>query len=191
MILPSDLPRANLETLPAAVTPRTRMLIVQGDDPDDPKRYASKSEVMWAVTCDLIRAACKDEQIAAVLLDPDLDVSDHPRRQKRSVEYVERQIERAREEVAEPMLRELNDKHFAVGSIGGKFRVAFKGRSEIDAGREAIEYQTVGDFANRYMHRRVQVGTAKGGNPLYAPAGKWWLSHPMRRQYETVVFSPN
>lgn len=189
--LPSNLPPVNLDTLPAAVTHRTRMLIVHGDDPDDSTRYASKSEVMWAVTCEMVRAKCTDDEIAAVLLHSDFGISDHPLRQKRSAEYVARQIERARDEVAEPMLRELNDKHFAVGSIGGKFRVAGWRRSEIDAGREAIEYQTVGDFANRYMHRRVQVGTAKGGSPIYAPAGKWWLSHPMRRQYETVVFAPN
>lgn len=189
--LPRDIPRADLEGLPAAVTQRTRMLIVQGDDPDDPNKYGSKSEVMWAVTCEMVRAGCTDTAIASVLLDAELGISDHPLRQKRSVEYVARQIERAREEVAEPMLHELNSKHFAVGSIGGKFRIASWRRSEIDAGREMIEYQTVGDFANRYMHRRVQVGTAKGGNPMYAPAGKWWLSHPMRRQYETVAFAPN
>lgn len=94
-----NLPRLkDLDELPEAVTPRTRMLIVQGDDPDDPTRYSSKSEVMWAVTCELVRAGCEDDMIAAVLLDPDFGVSDHPLRQKRSVEYVARQIERARDE---------------------------------------------------------------------------------------------
>lgn len=98
--LPTNLPPADLDALPAAVNQRTRMLIVQGDDPDDATRYGSKSEVMWAVACELVRAGCTDEQIASVLLDPDLGISDHPLRQKRSVEYVARQIERAREEDA-------------------------------------------------------------------------------------------
>jgi len=95
-----DIPPADLDALPAAVDQRTRMLIVQGDDPDDPTRYGSKSEAMWAVACALVRAGCSDEQIASVLLDPDLGISEHPLRQKRSVEYVVRQIERARENVA-------------------------------------------------------------------------------------------
>lgn len=95
----SNLPRIKgLDDLPASVSQRTRMLIVQGDDPDDPTKYGSKSEVMWAVTCELIRAGCEDDIIAAVLLDPDFGISDHPLRQKRSVEYVARQIERARED---------------------------------------------------------------------------------------------
>ncbi|MDQ0839519.1 hypothetical protein [Sphingomonas faeni] len=74
-----NLPRLkDLDELPEAVTQRTRMLIVQGDDPDDPTKYGSKSEVMWAVACEMVRANCTDDQIAAVLLDPDYGVSDHP-----------------------------------------------------------------------------------------------------------------
>jgi hypothetical protein len=88
------------------------------------------------------------------------------------------------------MLRELNAKHFAVGSIGGKFRIASPRRSEIDKGRECLEYQSVADFKNRYMNQRVQTGQTKEGNPVYSPAGDWWLKHPMRRQYETIVFAP-
>lgn len=179
----------DLDELPPAVTQRTRMLIVQGDDPDDAQRYASRSEVTFAVVCELVRAGCDDHTIAAVLLDPDFGISAHTRAQKRSLEYAARQIERAREEVEEPMLRELNAKHFAVGSIGGKFRIASARRSEIDKGREYLEYQTVADFKHRYMNRKVQTGTKKG-NPTYAPAGGWWLEHPMRRQYDTVVFAP-
>jgi P4 family phage/plasmid primase-like protien len=100
VVISGNLPRLkDLDELPEQVTQRTRMLIVQGDDSDDPTRYGSKSEVMWAVVCELVRAGCEDDMIAAVLLDPDLGVSDHPLRQKRSVEYVARQIERARVEV--------------------------------------------------------------------------------------------
>ncbi|MBX7496850.1 RepB family DNA primase [Qipengyuania sp. 6B39] len=180
----------DLDTLPAAVTPRTRMLIVQGDDPDDPLRYSSRSEVTFAVVCEMVRAGCTDEQIAAVIADPDLGISAHTLAQKQTRAYVERQIERARAEVEEPMLRELNGKHFAVGSIGGKFRIASPRRSEIDEGRECLEYQTVADFKNRYMNLKVQCGTDGNNNPKMVPAGDWWLKHPMRRQYETIVFAP-
>jgi hypothetical protein len=175
--------------LPEAVTPRTRMLIVQGDDPDNPTRYSSKSEVMWAVTCELIRAGCEDDTIAAVLLDPDFGVSDHPLRQKRSVEYVARQIERAREEVIEPMLRKLNEEHAVIADLGGKCRVVSEVLDQ-NLGRPRLSKQSFEDFRNRYMHIKVQVGEDKEGNPKYDRAGKWWLEHPMRRQYKTLVFAP-
>lgn len=187
-----NLPRLkDLDELPEAVTPRTRMLIVQGDDPDDPTRYSSKSEVMWAVTCELVRAGCEDDMIAAVLLDPDFGVSDHPLRQKRSVEYVARQIERAREEVIEPMLRKLNASHAVIADLGGKCRVVSEVLDQnLARPRMRISKQSFEDFRNRYMHIKVQVGQTKEGNPVYSSAGKWWLENPMRRQYDTLVFAP-
>lgn len=192
VVISGNLPRLkDLDELPEAVTQRTRMLIVQGDDPDDPTRYGSKSEVMWAVVCELVRAGCEDDMIASVLLDPDLGVSDHPLRQKRSVEYVARQIERAKEEVVEPMLRKLNAEHAVIEMYGGKCRVVSHRPSEVDPARQELVPQSFEDFRNRYMHIKVQVGTSKNGGPLYAPAGKWWLENPMRRQYRSVVFRPN
>lgn len=187
-----NLPRLkDLDELPEEVTQRTRMLIVQGDDPDDPTRYGSKSEVMWAVTCELVRAGCDDDTIAAVLLDPDLGVSDHPLRQKRSVEYVARQIERAREEVVEPMLRKLNEQHAVIADLGGKCRIISEVLDQnLARPRTRISKQSFEDFRNRYMHIKVQVGTTKEGAPLYSAAGKWWLENPLRRQYDTLVFAP-
>lgn len=187
-----NLPRLkDLDELPEAVTPRTRMLIVQGDDPDDATRYGSKSEVMWAVTCELVRAGCEDDMIAAVLLDPDYGVSDHPLRQKRSVEYVARQIERAREEVIEPMLRKLNATHAVIADLGGKCRVISEVLDQnLARPRTRISKQSFEDFRNRYMHIKVQVGSTKEGNPVYSSAGKWWLENPMRRQFDTMVFAP-
>ena len=90
-------PLASLDELPAEVTPRVRMLIVQGCDPDDELRYDSRSEVQFGVVCELVRAGCDDEMIAAVLLDRDLAISGHTYAQRRPVEYAARQIERARE----------------------------------------------------------------------------------------------
>jgi hypothetical protein len=187
-----NLPRLkDLDELPEQVTQRTRMLIVQGDDPDDPTRYGSKSEVMWAVTCELVRAGCEDDTIASVLLDPDFGISDHPLRQKRSVEYVARQIERAREEVIEPMLRKLNGIHAVIADLGGKCRVISEVLDQnLARPRTRISKQSFEDFRNRYMHIKVQVGSTKEGAPVYSSAGKWWLENPLRRQYDTLVFAP-
>lgn len=187
-----NLPRLkSLDELPEQVTQRTRMLIVQGDDPDDPTKYGSRSEIVWAVLCEMIRAGCTDDIIAAVLLDPDFGISGHVLAQKRSVEYVARQIERAREEVIEPMLRKLNASHAVIADLGGKCRVISEVLDQnLAKPRTRISKQSFEDFRNRYMHIKVQVGQTKEGNPVYSSAGKWWLEHPMRRQYDTMVFAP-
>jgi hypothetical protein len=94
----SNLPRlGSLDELPEKVSTRTKMLIVQGGDSDDPTKYNSRSEVVYAVTCELVRAECTDDQIAAVLLDPGYGISGHIRAQPRPEKYAVRQIKRARE----------------------------------------------------------------------------------------------
>lgn len=187
-----NLPRLkDIDELPEAVTPRTRMLIVQGDDPDDQLRYASRSEVTFAVCTELVRAGCDDDTIAAVLLDPDFGISAHTLAQKRSTDYAARQIQRAREEVEEPMLRYLNERHAVISDIGGKCRVVGEVLDRnLTRPRTRISKQSFEDFRNRYMNQKVQVGVTKEKAPAYAPAGKWWLEHPMRRQYDTMVFAP-
>jgi hypothetical protein len=187
-----NLPRLkDLDELPERVTQRTRMLIVQGDDPDDQLRYSSRSEVTFAVCCELVRAGCDDDTIAAVLLDPDFGISGHTLAQKRSVEYAARQIERAREEVEEPMLRKLNERHAVISDIGGKCRIISEVWDQnLAKPRKRISKQSFEDFRNRYMNIKVQTGQTKEGNPVYSPAGKWWLEHPMRRQFDTLVFAP-
>lgn len=187
-----NLPRlTDLDDLPEAVSPRTRMLIVQGDDPDDQTRYSSRSEVTFAVCCELIRAGCDDDTIAAVLLDPDFAISGHTLSQKRSVDYAARQIERAREEVIEPWLRKLNAKHAVISDVGGRCRVISEVLDQnLAQPRTRISKKSFEDFRNSYMHQKVQVGTTKDGQAMYAPVGKWWLENPMRRQFETMVFAP-
>lgn len=92
-------PLASLDELPAEVTPRIRMLIVQGFDPDEPDKYASRSEATFAVVCGMVRGGCSDEQIGAVILDPEWAISAHTREQKRPLDYAQRQIQKARDAV--------------------------------------------------------------------------------------------
>jgi hypothetical protein len=190
--LSGNLPSVNVMTdLPEHVTQRTRMLIVQGDDPDDPTKYQSKSEVCFAVCCELVRANVADDIIAAILLDPDYAVSEHVTKQRRPVEYAARQIQRAKEEVEEPLLRKMNEAHAVIADIGGKCRVISEVLdTSLKRPRSRVSKQSFEDFRNRYMHMKVQVGTTKEGAPIYKPAGKWWLEHQLRRQYETMVFAP-
>ena len=97
--LPSDLPAVPFDAdvrpdLP--VFDRTNMLIVQGRDPDDPGRYASRSEAFWTVVWDLAWANVSDDLIAAVTLNPDFAISRHALDQPKPRQYVARQIGRAR-----------------------------------------------------------------------------------------------
>jgi len=100
VMLPDSLPKISLDTLPEGVTARTKMLIVQGGDPDEPERYQSRSEACWAVCCELVRAGCTDDQIASIILDRDFGISAHVLAQNNFRKYAVRQIDRARQETA-------------------------------------------------------------------------------------------
>lgn len=94
-----NLPRIDLNAdLPEKVSERIKSIIVQGDDVDKP--YNSKSEAVFAVACEMVRAGCTDDQIAAVLLDRDFLISQHIYRQSRPRDYAARQIRRAKDFVA-------------------------------------------------------------------------------------------
>lgn len=185
-----NLPRIDLDDLPPDVTQRTKMLCVQGNDPDDPTRYPSQSEVVFAVCCELVRGGCTDDQIAAVLLDKNLGVSGHIYRQPRPRDYAARQVRRARDKAIDPKLLELNDKHAVLSQEGGKTRVLSWERTELDGGRRVPVLQSFEDFRNRYMNIMVDAGHDKEGKPTKMPLGKWWLAHPLRRQYLAFRFVP-
>lgn len=179
----------SLDELPEKVSPRTKMLIVQGEDPDDPQRYPSRSEACFAVVCEMVRSDCTDDQINAVLLDPDYGVSKHVLHQNKPAEYALRQIRRAREQAVNPWLQQLNDKHAVIEDVGGRCRVV----SEIydrALKRYRLSLQSFDDFRNRYMHISIQVGRNKEGEPIMMPVGKYWLLNEHRRQFQTIVFSP-
>ncbi len=108
--LSSDLPRlGSVEDLPASVTDRIKSVIVHGGDPEDPKAYASRSEAVFGVACELVRAGVEDDTIASILLDPDYGISAHCLAQPRSQEYAARQIQRAKEKGKEKPTREFTD----------------------------------------------------------------------------------
>jgi len=188
--LSGNLAPVDLEDLPEGVNLRLKAIIVQGDDPEDPTRYSSKSEAVFGVCCMLIRAGVDDDTIASIILDPDFGISEHTRKQKRSRNYAARQIQRAKEEVEEPWLRLLNEKFAVISDIGGKCRVISEVYDEV-LERSRISMQTFEDFRNRYMNQKVEIGSDKDGRPIYEPAGKWWLKHPLRRQYDNIIFAPN
>ncbi|MCO8144874.1 DUF5906 domain-containing protein [Rhodovulum tesquicola] len=191
VVISKDLPKVeSLDDLPAAVDARTRMLIVNGDDPDDPARYPSRSEVLFAVLCAMVRAGVADDVMAAVILDPDHGISAHVLEQPRPHDYAQRQIQRAHDEAVDPHLAELNSKHIVIESMGVSAKCRIMERLPTPDGRGVVAFQSFEDFRNRYMHRSVVVGRDKEGNDVKMPLGKWWLQNAARRQHKTLVFLP-
>lgn len=181
---------ADLNDLGDDVPSWLKVLIAQGRDPDDPQKYPSRSEALFAACCGMIRAGLSDETIFAIITDKDFGIAESVvQLGSRAETYALRQIERAKEWAIDPALRELNERHAVISSMGGKCRIiseeydhAFK--------RPKIEVQTFADFGNRYMHRDVKVGVGKQGEDITMPLGKWWLQNKNRRQFDQMVFVP-
>lgn len=171
------------------VSDRTKMLIVQGRDPDEPNKWESRSELLFHVCCELVRGGCSNEQIYAIVTDPDLRISASVLDKKDSQRYATRQIERAREDAIDPWLAKLNDKHAVIGNMGGKCRIVQR-IFDSALNRYRLTKQSFEDFRNRYMHIRVEVGKDEKGNPVRLKLGHWWLENEHRRQFESIVFAP-
>jgi hypothetical protein len=124
------------------VSDRTKMLIVQGRDPDDPGRYKSRSEAFWAVVCDLARANVSDDLIAAVVLNPDFPISGHPLDQPQPRQYVARQIGRARAEADDSFDCDKEGRPFATSQRNIRLAMRKLGvvvRHDLFAGRDRID----------------------------------------------------
>src|SRR5690606_20168023 len=87
-----------------------KVLIVQGNDPDNPTKFPSRSEALFACTCELVRRGVPDEVIFSILTDESFGIAESVVEHKRPEKYALRQIERAHEDAIDPMLRELNEK---------------------------------------------------------------------------------
>lgn len=178
------LPSLNsLDELPASVSAGIKALIVNGSDPDNPERYPSRSEAVFAVLCALVRADCSDGIMASIILDPDFAISAHVLDQPQPLKYAERQITRARKEATEPELSAMNIKH-AVVKYGGKVRYL------VENGNEMPSFLARSDFENWYSNKRITIGQDDNGKSKEMNLAKWWIEHPSRRSFESVEFLP-
>lgn len=180
---------ASVDELPKGVSDACKVAIVQGNDPDNPKKHESRSEWLFWVCCELVRAGCDDETIFSVITDPDFSISESVLdKGTRAEKYALRQIERSREEAIDPWLRRLNERHAVVGDMAGRCRII----SEIEdpgLNRSRISFQSFADFKNRYCNRQVTWENGNGKTHSM-PAGDWWIKHAQRREYDTIVFAP-
>jgi hypothetical protein len=181
---------ADVRELGDLVRNHVKVIIVQGNDPTGDHTFPSRSETLFYVCCELVRANITDDVIYSVITDQDFAISASVLDKGAGAErYAIRQIERAREESVHPLLRQFNEAHAVVENIGGKCRVIEEINDPV-LNRPLLTMQSFDDFRNRYLNKRVRVGTTKDGNAIVAPAGKWWLEHESRRQFRTIVFAP-
>jgi Mesyanzhinovviridae DNA primase len=166
-----------------------KQLIVQGKDLDNPTRFPSRSEALWAVVCALVRAGADDETIASLIMTKDNKISESVLGNPRPEKYAAKQIQDAREEADDPILHRMNSKHAVILDHAGTCRVISE-QFDPTLSRSRISFAHFNDFKNRYMNIMVQVATDKNSQPVYRSAGEWWLKHPKRRQYEVIVFAP-
>lgn len=89
-----------LDSLPASVPSIIRTLIIEGDDPERPigsdeARYPSRSEIVFYVACDLLRAGCSHNVVTSLLLDPQYKISASVLEKRNPQQYAVRQVEKA------------------------------------------------------------------------------------------------
>ena len=185
-----NLPRlGSVHDLPEGVTPKTKVLIVQGRDPDD-LTSTDRTQVVDHVCRNLVLAGVDDSLIYSILTDPEFGIATQAIAQGSGKErWTRRMIERAKEFKRDPNLLELNERHAVVENYGGRCRVLEEQYDQV-LRRSALTFQSFDDFRNRYMHRYVHCGTDKKGNPLDVALGKWWLGEPARRQFQSITFAP-
>lgn len=178
---------SSLDELPPGVPEEVKKLIIHGNDVVTGK-HASRSEAVFRVACALVKYKCPDETIYSILTDPDFKISESVRQDPRGAHtYAIRQIARAKEKNINPELMRMNDQFAVISNIGGKCRV-IEELVDKENGRSLLTKQNFADFVSRHMHIKVPIN--RGGKEVYTTLGDWWLRHPMRRQYERVVFAP-
>lgn len=173
------------------VPDRVRVVIVQGRHPDEPKQGDnSRSAWVFDCVCNLVRCEVPDDVIFSILMDPDFGISESVLEMKsNAAKYAVRQIERAKENAIDPVLREFNERYAVIGNMGGKCRVVEEQMDEA-LKRTRLTAQSFEDLRNRHMHQYVVIGKDKAGLPIRVPAGKWWLAHEQRRQFDRLIFLP-
>lgn len=86
-------------------------------------------------------------------------------------------------------LDEINKKHAFVASYYGKPMIMCYVYDPV-IGRQTYEFISPESFMMRYINDTIVVPTRTGKSVTVIEVGKWWLRHPARRQYDTVIFDP-
>ncbi|MBK9080738.1 MAG: hypothetical protein IPL88_01020 [Rhizobiales bacterium] len=91
--------KVDLEKLPPGVSAKCKEIIVYGHDPDEPDRHPSRSEWVFRVLCEMVRAGVDDDTMAAIVTDADLGISESVREKRDPFREALAQIGSARAKV--------------------------------------------------------------------------------------------
>src|SRR5262245_17378321 len=89
--------------------------------------------------------------------------------------------------VEDPDLEYMNEHHAFVETLGGKPAVLYRRYEEV-YGRKVIEFITPDHLEKIYQNRKARIYNSKGKQ---VTIGKYWLEHPARKCYHTVIFDPS
>jgi hypothetical protein len=202
--------RVRLDTLENLQIPdRLKIIIAQGRHPDPAEqKQGDGSDSGWTydVTCNLPRFGISPEVTYGLITDEAWGISAHVMKVKRrggdwqrtALRQVRRGLLQAlgdkdglekfeQHAQAEEKLKEMNAKHFALDSHGGKFWIA---EEKWVNGHKRISVQDYKHFLVRYGNQFVQTGETKKGLPKMVMVGNWWLGHKERRTYHDLDTDP-
>jgi hypothetical protein len=149
-----------------------------------------RSENLLRVVCDLVRAEVSNEDIYAIITDPEFSISETVLNKGREMRrYALRQIERANDMAVDPDLAAMN-KDYAVVNMRGKTRVLSWVPSDLYPDSLEPIFSGFDDFRNLLMKERHRWTNEKGEEEQ-APMGTWWLNQEGRAQYKHgIIFAP-
>lgn len=173
------------------VPDRVKVAIVQGKHPDEPKQGDnSRSAWLFDVCCNLLRCGVPEEVVYSVVTNKEFGIAESVLEAGANAQrYATRQILRAKEEVEDPNLRKLNERHAVIENLGGKCLVVEKVHDPV-LNRHQLTMMSLEMLTKIYENKTVDIGFDAKGNPRSMELGKWWRKHPQRRQYKSLVFSP-
>lgn len=112
------------------------------------------------------------------------------------IKNIEEYKELPRTYALNPIISELNSKHSVI-SIGGKVSIMTEFMDPIFPGRRNISFSKPADMKTKYANRKITIKykTVVKGEEVEisksTTAYEYWISHPARKEYNGVVFSPN
>jgi hypothetical protein len=186
--IPLEVERVELADLPC--THGTKVIITNGFDPDNPKRFAGdRSSALWHVACMMVKEGCTDPQIYAVITDERYRISEHVLDQKRDIRgYAMRQIARARDNAFRPELAEMNADHAIVQDVGGGKCRVISSSWDHALKRQKWVVRSFQDFRDAYLRKKITI--TSGQRQKIESIGYWWLECPYARSYSSMVFLP-
>jgi len=189
--IPANRAPVEIDDLDAYDVPdRTKVICVQGMHPDEVKeKDNSRSAWLFDALLKLVRCQVPDSMIYSIITDPDLGISASILDKQNADKEAKRQIRKAKEFAIDPQLVEMNKRHAVIRVWGGKCVVVEEMEDPV-LGRSELVRTSFADIKNAYCNRLVEVGKDKDDNPVFKKLGAWWLDHPLRRQYDKLVFAP-